>query len=157
MSRTKTKADCDARESGELVAVLPQNRTYALGLAAPFLASAPGYADARFADGLRILSGLIARGHYFFVLKDDQVVGFLGWALAGKEQGEAWLRGETELSHEDCVAGDSIIINVWHARTPEAQKFMLQHLRGTQGDKVMVFAKRHYADGRVRPVRLPLG
>lgn len=143
-------------KSDEIVAAKPENKVYALGLAMRVLATETGYMNLRLGDGVRLLTGLIERGHYFFAIKDGEIVGFLGWALTDKARGEAWLKGEAELTHEDCLSGDSIIINVWRAASPEAQKFMLEHMRETQADKVMVYAKRHYSDGRVRPVRLPL-
>jgi hypothetical protein len=51
-----------------------------------------------------------------FVVDDqNQVQGFLGWALTSKEKAEAWVEGRGGLSFEDSREGDCLIFNAWAA------------------------------------------
>jgi hypothetical protein len=47
-----------------------------------------------------------------------------------------------------------VILNVWAASTPEANRFLLAQARRIIDGKDTVYFKRHYKDGSTRPVRL---
>ena len=77
----------------------PANPAAALGLAVSHLMIKPAFANLKFGDWSRILVGQINRGHYCFAVDaDNQVQGFMGWALATKEQGRGLGRGPPRLS-----------------------------------------------------------
>jgi hypothetical protein len=46
------------------------------------------------------------------------------------------------------------LINAWIAKTGRTNRFLLEQLRVVGKDQRLVYAKRFYKDGRVRPVRL---
>lgn len=46
------------------------------------------------------------------------------------------------------------MINAWLAKTDRTNRFLLEQLRVVCQDQRLVYAKRFYKDGRVRPVRL---
>jgi hypothetical protein len=72
----------------------PQNPYVALGLAASHLMTKPAFANLRFGDWSRILVGQINRKHYCFAVDgNNQIQGFIGWAVTSKEKAEAWVGG----------------------------------------------------------------
>ena len=115
----------------------------------------PAFANLRFGDWSRILTGQINRKHYYFVIDSkNQIQGFVGWALASKEKAEAWVEGRGGLSFGDSLEGDCVIFNAWAASTPEANRFLVSQVREIIDGKDTVYFKRHYKDGSTRPVRL---
>ena len=71
----------------------PENPATALGLAVSHLMTKPAFANLRFGDWSRILVGQINRGHYRLVIDDNnEMQGFIGWALTSREKAEAWSR-----------------------------------------------------------------
>ena len=133
----------------------PSNAYVALGLAVSHLMTKPAFAKLRFGDWSRILTGQINRKHYCFAIDgNNQVQGFLGWALTSKDKAEAWVEGRGAVSFGDSQDGDCVILNAWAASTPEANRFLLAQARKVIDGKDTVYFKRHYKDGSTRPVRL---
>lgn len=133
----------------------PESPAIALGLAVNHLMTKPAFAPLRFGDWSKILVGQINREHYRFVLDaNDQVVGFLGWALTRQEIAEAWVENQGSFSDADARGGNSIIFNAWSADTPKVNPFLLEAARQAAQGRDMMYFKRLYKDGIVRPVRL---
>jgi hemolysin-activating ACP:hemolysin acyltransferase len=133
----------------------PQNPYMALGLAVNHLMTKPAFANLRFGDWSRILTGQINRKHYYFAIDGkNRVQGFMGWAFASKDKAEAWVDGRGGLSFEDSQQGDCVIFNAWAASPPEANRFLVEQAREIIAGKDTVYFKRHYKDGSTRPVRL---
>ena len=126
----------------------------ALGVAVTLLMGEPGFARLPFGFWSSILVGQIKRKHYIFVSEGKQVTGFLGWARTTEEVAERWLTQKGEITFEQSVNGDCILINAWLAKTPATNRFLLDQLRVIGRDGRLVYAKRFYKDGRVRPLRL---
>jgi hemolysin-activating ACP:hemolysin acyltransferase len=132
-----------------------ENPYVALGLAVSHLMTKPAFANLRFGDWSRILTGQINRKHYYFAVDSkNQIQGFMGWALASKEKAEAWVEGRGGLSFGDSLEGNCVIFNAWAASTPEANRFLVSQAREIIDGKDMIYFKRHYKDGSTRPVRL---
>ena len=133
----------------------PDQPVVALGLAVNHLMTKPAFADLRFGDWSRILVGQINRGHYYFAVDgNNQIQGFIGWALTTKEKAEAWVEGRGALSYADSKAGDCIVFNAWSANTTRVHRYLFDEARKIIKDKEIVYFKRHYKDGSTRPVRL---
>lgn len=130
------------------------DRIAALGRASAYLATSPAFAATPFGHMTRILIGQINRSHYGFIERDGAVVGFIGWARATEAQGDAWLESRRALSDEEARQGDCALINIWRADAPDVSRFIMARLRAALGPTRIVFARRRYADGRVRNVRL---
>src|SRR5438876_7564238 len=78
--------------------VKPANAAAALGLAVSHLMVKPAFANLKFGDWSRILVGQINRGHFCFAMDaENQIQGFMGWALASKEHAEGWGEGRRAL------------------------------------------------------------
>jgi hemolysin-activating ACP:hemolysin acyltransferase len=132
-----------------------ENRAMALGLAVEYLMKKPAFAKLPFGHWSRVLTGQIRRGHYVFVIQGNKVVGFGGWAAATDAEAEAWLAGRPDATEIPGTDGECAVINAWAADGPEANDVLVaEAMRRTQ-DFRMVYAKREYDDGRVRPVRMP--
>lgn len=128
----------------------------AMGIAVSLMMTDPNFGRLPFGHWSRILAGQIRRGHYIVVLDGQDTVGFLGWALTGEARAESWLRGEGELSFENSLSGDCLLINAWLAKTDRVNRFILDQIRSIGKDQKMVYAKRFYRDGRVRKLKLPV-
>jgi hemolysin-activating ACP:hemolysin acyltransferase len=132
----------------------PADPAAALGMAANYMMSKPAFARQPFGQWTGVLVGQINRGHYYFVVDGSQRVrGFLGWALATRDNAEAWVQGRRDLALLDCLQGDCVIFNAYLA-DPPAHRFVLDAARKVGSGKVMAYFKRYYRDGRTRPVRL---
>jgi hypothetical protein len=118
------------------------------------LMTKPAFARAPFGHIARILAGQVGRGHYALVKRGPRIVGFVGWARAAEAHAEAWLAGTRGLSDAEARSGDCVLINCWQADDPTVSRFILARLGPALAGCRAVYAKRHYPDGRVRPLRL---
>ena len=145
--------DC-AATSLSLSADLPPS--VAFGRACAHLMSRPAFARAPFGHVARSLAGQVNRGHYAFVMRGERTVGFAGWALVAGPVAEAWLAGLRGFDDAEAGAGDCVVLNFWQADDPAATRFLVAELRARLPCARRAYAKRHYADGRIRPLRLDL-
>ena len=139
-----------------LRAVRPRDGRHGLGMAVSYLMTDPVFARLPFGQWSRVLVGQINRGHCLFALDGEKVVGFVGWALTTKEKAEAWLTDNRDIGFADSFAGEIVLINVWKADGDAANRILVDAVRRVISDREMVYARRFYRDGRIRPVRLPV-
>ncbi len=137
-----------------IVAELP--RDAAFGRACAHLMTRAAFARAPFGHVARSLAGQVNRGHYAFAARGDAVVGFAGWALTSEATAEAWLAGARGFDDADAADGDCVVLNFWQADDAQAGRLLTAHMTKALPQARLLFAKRHYPDGRVRPVRLRL-
>lgn len=132
----------------------PRSATVALGLAVGHLMTKPAFAALPFGSWSRVLVGQVNRGHYHFVVDGrDRVVGFLGWAVTTEAGAESWLAGR-DIPDAAARDGDCMVINAWSSDHPAANRLLLAAARRAGQGKRLVYFKRHYKDGRTRPMRL---
>jgi tetratricopeptide (TPR) repeat protein/hemolysin-activating ACP:hemolysin acyltransferase len=140
--------------SGGLSLWKPAEHALALGLAVEFLMKHPAFAKLPFGNWSQVLVGQINRGHFCFVIDERRrVQGFYGWALAPQHVAEAWVEDRAAPSDEDSRVGDCVIFNAWAADSNRVHRFMVENGRKIVVGKRMLYAKRYYPDGRVRPMR----
>lgn len=133
----------------------PDSAATALGLAVNHLMAKPAFAQLRFGEWSKILVGQINRRHYCFVLDaTDRVVGFLGWALTSRDLAEAWVEDRGGFSDANAKDGNCAVFNAWSADSPAVNPFLLEAARLAVQGRDMIYFKRLYRDGTVRPVRL---
>jgi hemolysin-activating ACP:hemolysin acyltransferase len=133
----------------------PKDPAAALGLAVEFLSKKPAFAKLQFGEWSQVLFYQVARRHFFFVVDQDRRVrGFLGWALTSRVLAEQWVEGRAGLRSDECREGDSVIINAWVADTGAVNHFIVETGRNLFAGKRALYFKRHYANGRTRPMRL---
>lgn len=141
----------------DLKAIRDKNPLAGFGRAVSYLMNKENFADQKFGVWSRTLAGQVNRNHYFLVAEGTKIVGFAGWALAEETRAKAWLTGEAgDLSSTECLAGDCIVVNGWAADDETVNRFILREMRRFAVGKKAAFFKRYYADGRVRPMVLPL-
>lgn len=128
----------------------------ALGRAVLQLMGKPGFARLRFGSWSRILVGQINRGHYFFLEREGQMVGFAGWSRSSEVRADAWVAGEGDLAPEEARTGDCIIVNAWQSDDAEAQAEMVRQMRLVAHDIRLVYGRRSYPDGRDRFIKMPM-
>ena len=126
----------------------------ALGVAVSLMMTEPSFARLPFGFWSSILVGQIRRKHYLVASEGSQVTGFLGWARTTEEVADRWLYQKGEISFEQALSGDCILINAWVAKTAAMNRILRDQLRVIGRDGRLLYAKRFYKDGRVRPVKL---
>lgn len=139
-----------------LQAIQDRDRYKALGRAVSYLMTKGAFARLPFGHWSRILTGQVNRGHYFFVVRGETVVGFIGWALTTEEKADRWLAGTHDLTAEESVAGDCVLVNAWEASDGEVHRFIVQNLRQVGRGRRFVYGKRFYPDGRIRNLKMPV-
>jgi tetratricopeptide (TPR) repeat protein len=165
LMRIRGKAEASASATTEargasskpiLSAWKPESPVISLGLAVEYLRKKPAFARLPFGEWSQVLVGQINRGHFCFIVDEQrQIRGFFGWALTSERLAEEWVEGRSGLSDADCRAGDCVIFNAWAAESFRAHRFMVDTGRKVIEGKRTLYFKRHYPDGRTRPVRLP--
>ena len=144
-----------AKDNVILSAWRPKSPAASLGLAVEFLSKKPAFAKLQFGEWSQVLFYQVARGHFFFVVDQDRRVrGFLGWALTAQALAEQWVEGRGGLRSDECREGDCVIINAFAANTPGTNRFIVEMMRRLFASKRTLYFKRHYPDGRTRPMRL---
>jgi hemolysin-activating ACP:hemolysin acyltransferase len=139
----------------ELKVIRPDNPYIALGLAVSHLMTKPAFAALNFGEWSKILVGQINRKHFCFVIDGkNQVQGFLGWALVDKAGAEAWVEGREPASLQDSREGDCVIFNAWASSSTKAKRLLMIEARKVMAGKHMIYLKRYYPDGSMRPSRL---
>ena len=133
------------------------DRLAAFGRAVGHLMTRPAFAAAPFGHIARALAGQVNRGHYAFAHRGEAIVGFAGWAFVAEPVAEAWVAGERGFADEEATDGECVVLNFWQADSPEVSRFLVARLIAAHADKRRLYAKRHYPDGRIRPLRLDLG
>jgi hemolysin-activating ACP:hemolysin acyltransferase len=137
-----------------LAAWRPTDRSVALGLAVEYLAQKPAFAALPLGEWTQVLLHQIARQHYLFVIDPERRIhGFLGWTLSERDYAEAWAAGRAGLYHEG-AEGDCVIVNAWAADDPATQTYLRRAANALFAGYAAVYFKRHYSDGRERPMRL---
>lgn len=128
----------------------------ACGRSVAFLMRAPVFAALPFGMMTRLVVGQVNRGHYFFILDAaDEVQGYCGWAQVSHGAAEAWLTANRDIADPGAKEGPVCAINLWHATGPAVNAAMIAALRRRLSRATeAIVARRFYADGRVRPVRL---
>ena len=154
-----TSARIDRRGRDDKIIIVsswrPKDSTAALGLAVEFLSRKPAFARLQFGEWSQVLFYQVARGHFFFVVDQDRRVrGFLGWALTREDLAEKWVEGRAGLRDDECREGDCVIVNAFAAETADAKRFIVNTMRRMFANKRTLYFKRHYRDGRTRPMRL---
>jgi tetratricopeptide (TPR) repeat protein len=144
-----------AKDEERLRAWRPKSLSASLGLAVEFLSKKPAFAKLQFGEWSQVLYYQVNRGHFFFVVDQDQrVLGFLGWALTDESLAEQWVEGRAGLRNDQCREGDCVIVNAFASETDAANRFIVEAMRKLFANKRTLYFKRHYRDGRARPVRL---
>lgn len=139
-------------ETLRLVTGLPPATAFSRAVA--HLMVRPAFARAPFGHIARCLAGQVNRGHYAFACHGDAVVGFAGWARTAEPVAEAWLSGDRPFGDAEAASGECLVLNFWQADAPAISRFLVQSLGDLQPGVRRVYAKRHYPDGRMRPLRL---
>jgi len=88
------------------------------------------FARLLFGEWSRTLANQAGRGHQLFVVDDDeQVLGYLGWALTHEPLAKQWLQGQSPLTDDQCRGGDCVLINAWAADSGQAERLLLAAAR----------------------------
>ena len=146
----------DPHEGGALRLVNALPPLVAFARAVGHLMTKPAFADAPFGHVARALAGQVNRGHYAFAERGPAIVGFVGWAFVDGPVAEDWLTGKRGFPSSRATGGDCVVLNFWQADAPEVSRFLVARLLAAHPGKRRLYARRHYPDGRVRPLRLDL-
>ena len=113
-------------------------------------------------EGLAILSG--APGPMERAELEHRLTGFVPvdeqfsagrYARRAREEIDSLLaEGRRPLSYEDSIAGDCMVCNAWSANATHVHRWMFREANNVWAGKRLVFFRRFYPDGRVRPARI---
>jgi hemolysin-activating ACP:hemolysin acyltransferase len=127
----------------------------ALGFATKYLFTKPPFANLSFAECTNALLGKIERGHYWFVVdSSNDIQGFLGWELTTEEKAESWLQGGLAPFGEENKVGDCIVLSAYAANSSRVHRYLWDRMREIMKGKRILYFKRQYKNGRLRPGRL---
>lgn len=132
----------------------PENKVFALGMAVSYLMNKPAFAKQPFGIWSKVLVGQLNRGHFLFIIKGGQIVGFAGWSVTNKRRAEDWITEKADIPYEESNEGDCFVFNAWAGDSFRAHRFLLDKMRPVFASCEMIYYKRAYKDGRNRPVRL---
>ena len=128
-----------------------ENPYLALGLVVEYLRDKPEIAKLPFGEWTSVLVGQLVRKQYFFIIENELIVGFIGWALTNKEKADQWLLGK-ELKSKDCLDGECLLINIWAANTDKVNTKIFNLLKYMFRNKSYIYSKRH-KNGIIKPIR----
>lgn len=126
----------------------------AVGRAVVLLMQYDSFGALPFRHVTSLITGQVNREHYFFVNRNGKPTGFLGWAYCSEAAGEAWLTDNDVSSIGDGKAGDCVVFNTWVTDGPDMNSYVVSQMRPAFKDKTLLFARRRYANGRTRPIRI---
>ncbi|MEL7488152.1 MAG: toxin-activating lysine-acyltransferase [Pseudomonadota bacterium] len=136
-------------------AVRDPNPFSALGRAVSYMMTKPAFANLKFGHWSRTLTGQINRNHYFFIVQNKNVCGFIGWAMTSEQNADAWADAGASIDSKDGANGDCLVVNAWAADDDAVMAFSLQEAkRQIPRQAKRIYFKRFYKDGRVRVSRL---
>lgn len=127
------------------LAELPSN-PYSLGIILRFLSNHRPFAEFEFGATTKSVLFQLKANSYFVCIKNDHVVGYMGWVRSSEENCRAWMEnGAPLLAHPDPTA---IAVTVFAI---DEKRFILPMIRYAKKREpgLTVFWKRYYQDGRV--------
>lgn len=132
----------------------PDNPYAALGAAVSYLMTKKAFAKQPFGVWSRVLVGQVNRKHVLFVAEGSRIVAFAGWAITTKEHAENWVEDRADIPPGAADRGEMFVFNAWAADDIAAHRFLLDEMRPYVAHCELIYYKRYYDDGRVRPARL---
>ena len=141
----------------ELIVGRMQNPAVALGLSVTAMVRDAALANLRFGAISRMLIGQINRGHYLLAMKADSEEGMVGWMPVRAEDAERWLDFDEDVPNAPDTETDAVALNIITYRNRRALDALVAGMKTEFAGFRHLYAKRVYADGRVRPVRMPIG
>jgi hypothetical protein len=116
-------------------------------------------ADPRFAREpamAKRLASQIKAGHYLFVMRGSEVVGFTSWLHTSRDAGDAWSNGQAVIATKAVATAvePAIVVEQWKAATPEVAKFLAEEFLKLTGNVAHVFARMEGKKGALVPVKL---
>lgn len=137
----------NAPSAKDLACCRLSNHWEALGLASHLLHASKPFDGYPFGRLTATLNAQIQRDHYLFTLREQQVVGYVGWALCSKKVAEDWVERAIEPRLNACLDGDHWIALTWYAAQAGTVLAQARHLRALYPDKIGV-GRRDYGNGK---------
>ncbi len=121
----------------------------AFGAVIDLLRSHKPFREAPFGTYASNLRGQIARDHYVFAVRENRVIGYVGWALCSEAIAKAWTERRHAPKYAECISGDCWVGLTYYAADRHATFAMMGHIkRRYPGFKI--YGLRRYENGRER-------
>lgn len=127
----------------------------ALGAASLLLSQAKPFYDLSFGHWIDTVNGQILRGHYFFSLLSNRLVGYCGYALTSQESAQDWIHNRRVLSLEECQNGPCVLVMAVRAIGAGVYQHQARVIRSLLSDHEVCYWKR-LSVGGVRIISFPL-
>ncbi len=118
---------------------------YALGTALEFISRFPPFSDFGLGSTVNAVGFQLRQSSHLIAVRDDRIVGYLGWVVTTEEVALDWLRFGNLLTPD--LGGDCVVPTIFAVEERSTIRPLLNHAR-----EVLVLNKvywqRYFADGR---------
>jgi hypothetical protein len=102
-----------------------------------------------------VLMGQLIHGANLMAIRDGRLVAYGGWLRVGRQQAEAWRRGEIPIPAPDWAKGDAVILTVFIADNPADLPALIRGISHVCAG-LPVYRMRAFLDGRPDRKRPPI-
>ena len=120
------------------------------------LMTRPAFANAPFGHIARALAGQVNRGHYAFVHRARRSSASSAGRWSRNPLPRPGSRARAASPSAEARGGRLHPPELLAGRQPRRHRALIEFLAAKFPDKRRLYAKRHYPDGRIRPLRLDL-
>ena len=124
-----TDSESVAVKPGEVVCRQHANEATAMGMVIELLYDVPPFGDMTARELMGTIIGQIRRKHYVLAVQDEQVIGYVGWALSTESIAKGWAEGRHRPTYEESLDGDCVILMMWYAQSAAATRQLARYLR----------------------------
>jgi hemolysin-activating ACP:hemolysin acyltransferase len=126
-----------------------QRQLAAFGVAIDMMFRRKPFSRFNFGKLCAVVRAEIRRGHYLIAFRDDQPVGYAGWAECTKEVAERWMHESYSPSYQECTGGDCAVLITFVSTDTKVTMHLIRQARLRYPNRPIYF-KREYADGTGR-------
>jgi hypothetical protein len=117
----------------------------ALGIVIDFLVPVPPFQSFAAGQLVRAIRHQIANGHHVAAFRGEVLMGYAGWLPVTEAMGEAWRKGEGELSAVEPVLADAVALTTVRTEEPAVLLPLIRACRKQEPGK-RVYINRDYTE-----------
>jgi len=143
------------KEQADYKFLTHDNPLYALGIVCEKIHHLFPFNNRRFETIVGTILGEIMRGQYFFVVQDNKVCGYIGWALCDQDTAEKWIYHNIQPAFEQCQEGDCLVVPTLFSENTDVLKKIVRKMRDMFPKKPTYWI-RFRKDGSIHRARVLL-
>lgn len=87
-----------------------KDHSFCLGAALNILRRSHIYRRMKLGGVVDMLMGQIKRNHFCFLVKDNTIIGYCGWALCQPSIAKLWITEKYLPNYDECLVGSAVVI-----------------------------------------------